>query len=79
MDPDSKESQHVLPTEELLIVELDPDNRGRFTRIGSQLEAAQAQQMVEFLRANTDFFAWEPADLTGIDPTIVRHCLNTIE
>lgn len=76
VEPDMKEAQHVLSTEELLTVELDLERMGKTTRIGSQLDEEQSRRMIGFLRDNADVFAWGPADLTGINPTIATHRLN---
>lgn len=42
------------------------------------MKEEQTREMIEFLRANTDVFACEPADLTRINPAIAAHCLNII-
>ena len=32
--------------------------------------------LVSFLRANTDMFAWKPADMTGVPREKIEHSLN---
>lgn len=50
VDPRSKEQQHVYPTEELRLIEIDPEHPGQVVRIGSHLEEKPALALIEFLR-----------------------------
>ena len=45
-------------------------------KVGSQLNKQTQQELVEFLRANLDVFAWTHSDLCGISPSIASHSLN---
>ncbi|XP_065622631.1 uncharacterized protein LOC136064616 [Quercus suber] len=64
------------PAEELEDVSLDETNPERCTRIGADLEGKIKEDLVQFLRKNTDVFAWTHEDMPGIDPSIITHCLN---
>lgn len=76
VDPETKEHQHIFPTEELRAVEIDPKHPGQTVRIGSHLEEEPIQALVKFLRRNRDVFAWKPSDLLGINPKVAIHSLN---
>jgi hypothetical protein len=34
--------------------------------------------LVDFLRVNTDIFAWSPADMVGIPREVAKHSLDTL-
>lgn len=76
VDPETKERQHVYPSEELRFVEIDPQYPGQMVRIGSHLEQEPALALLELLRRNQDVFAWKPSDLTGVIPKVAIHSLN---
>lgn len=40
------------------------------------MEKWAKEQLVDFLRENTDTFAWKPDDMPGIDLEIITHKLN---
>lgn len=76
VDPETKEHQHIFPTEELRAVEIDPKHPGQTVRIGSHLEEEPIKALVKFLRRNRDVFASKPSDLLGINPKVAIHSLN---
>ncbi len=45
-------------------------------QVGSGLSSLEKEQLIEFLRANKDIFAWSPADMPGIDPEVMVHRLQ---
>jgi len=49
---------------------------GRRIKIGSQLPEELKEELVMFLRSNSDVFAWNHEDMPGIDPSIIVHRLN---
>ncbi|KAK6145511.1 hypothetical protein DH2020_022331 [Rehmannia glutinosa] len=53
------EDYRMEPVEEYLVVQLDPDDTTKTTRIGSQMTPTQELMMIEF-KKNYDVFAWEP-------------------
>ena len=71
---DSRPGQDSSPEEPTEEVILD-DNPEHTTRVGSSMALELTTQLVEFLRANRDIFAWSPADMPGIDPEVVMHHL----
>ena len=44
--------------------------------IGSKLTEGLRRRLVEFLRSNSDCFAYSHADMHGIDPEIIMHKLQ---
>ena len=64
------------PSEELEPVTLDDDPE-HLAYVGSKLEKGLKGLLTQFLRQNRDIFAWKQADMSGIDPTIITHKLNT--
>ncbi|KAK4382984.1 hypothetical protein Sango_2820400 [Sesamum angolense] len=66
----------VLPTEELLSIQLISRESDTLTRIGSQLSPTLVGRLTTLLRENTDVFAWSTPDLVGINPNIAVHSLN---
>ncbi|XP_072094127.1 uncharacterized protein [Arachis hypogaea] len=51
------------------------DEEGRFTFVNKNLPHELKETLVEMIRANSDLFAWTPADMPGIDPKIISHHL----
>ena len=64
------------PSEELEPVALDDDPE-HLAYIGSKLAEGLKGPLTQFLRQNRDIFAWKQADMSGIDPTVITHKLNT--
>lgn len=42
------------------------------------MEEEPAQPLIGFLNRYRDVFAWKPSDLTGVNPKMAIHSLNTI-
>ncbi|KAL0427087.1 UNVERIFIED_CONTAM: hypothetical protein Slati_2883500 [Sesamum latifolium] len=66
----------VQPAEEMLNIEIIPENPDKATRIGSHLGEEAKKEITLCLQHNVDIFAWTPQDLEGIDPQIITHHLN---
>jgi hypothetical protein len=49
---------------------------GKKVRIVSQLPQLVKEDLVAFLRRNSDVFAWSHEDMPGIDPSVIVHKLN---
>ena len=64
------------PTEALENIPLDESNPERCTRVGADLEEKNKKDLVQFLKKNTDVFAWSHKDIPGIDPNVITHHLN---
>ena len=63
------------PSKELEPVSLDDDPE-HLAYIGFKLAEDLKGLLTHFLRHNNDVFAWKPADMGGIDPTVITHRLN---
>ena len=48
----------------------------RNLKIGSKLHEGLRRRLVDFLRSNSDCFAWSHSDIPGIDPEIIMHQLQ---
>ena len=44
--------------------------------VGNSLTGEERKQMVSFLRANVDVFAWQPYDMPGVDAEAMCHKLH---
>jgi hypothetical protein len=51
-------------------------NSNRKVRVGSQLSGELKEQLVAFLRDNSDVFSWSHEDMLGIEPSVMVHKLN---
>ena len=60
-------------------VDADGASGATFT-IGANLAPDQEKELVDFLRANKEVFAWEPKQLVGVPREVIEHhlkvCLN---
>ncbi|GKV07135.1 hypothetical protein SLEP1_g18937 [Rubroshorea leprosula] len=56
------------------VEEVPIDNRGlsRKTQIGTRLNPEERAELIAFLRANNDVFAWTSADMPGIPPLAIK-------
>ncbi|KAL2237388.1 UNVERIFIED_CONTAM: Retrovirus-related Pol polyprotein from transposon [Sesamum indicum] len=68
--------ERIEPSEEYKEVELISGNFQKLTCIGSQMTTEIETMMIDFLRSNSDLFAWSPSDFQGINPEIIVHRLN---
>lgn len=66
----------VGPVDELEEVCIDEEDTTKVIKIGKNLEAAIRARLVEFLRKNSDVFAWSHKDMVGISPNVISHVLN---
>ena len=57
-------------------VPLDESNPEKFTKIGMSMGEKTKQDLVRFLKKNTDVFSWSHKDTSGIDPSVITHRLN---
>ena len=57
-------------------VYLDESNLKKLTRIETSMEEKTKQDLVQFLKKNTDVFAWSHEDMLGINPSAITHRLN---
>ncbi|GMH29609.1 hypothetical protein Nepgr_031452 [Nepenthes gracilis] len=68
--PDSraKEETEAMP--------LNPSDPGRCVNVGRSLPLVDRDELITFLRANSDVFAWVPADMPGISAEVIVHKLD---
>ena len=66
----------VEPIEVLEDVSLDESNPEKFTRIRTSMGEKTKQDLIGFLKKNTDVFGWSHKDMPGIDLSIITHRLN---
>ncbi|XP_030970347.1 uncharacterized protein LOC115990681 [Quercus lobata] len=52
------------------------DDPEKFFRVGANLPSQEKANLLEFLRANVDVFAWDPYEAPGVDPNFICHRLN---
>ena len=46
------------------------------TQIGTRLDQDEKGKMTQFLRENSDVFAWLVAEMPGIPPSVIFHSLK---
>jgi len=56
--------------------EFEIGDPGKKVRIGSQLLQLVKEDLVTFLKHNSDVFSWSHEDMLGIDPSVIVHKLN---
>ena len=64
------------PIEVLEDVLLDESNPEKFTKIGTSMGEKTKQDLIGFLKKNTDVFAWSHKDMPRIDPSVITYRLN---
>ena len=52
------------------------DDLEKFLWVGAKLPSQEKANLLEFLRANVDVFAWDPYEAPGVDPNFICHRLN---
>ncbi|GKV15560.1 hypothetical protein SLEP1_g26342 [Rubroshorea leprosula] len=65
------------PVELVEIVPLNPDVPKRTVKIGTKLTKKEWIELLEFLRANQDVFAWTTDEMPGILTELIVHKLST--
>ncbi|PKI49406.1 hypothetical protein CRG98_030199 [Punica granatum] len=79
--PEIEESLHRLENRQLTSVEpteeinIGTEEEPRTLKIGTGLDQTQRARMIDFLKEYQEVFAWSYADMTGLDPSIVKHSL----
>ena len=64
------------PIEMLEDIPLDENDPEKYTRVGVSMEEKTKQDLIQFLKKSIDVFAWSYEDMSGIDPSVITHCLN---
>lgn len=57
-------------------VPLVEGNSERNLKIGSKVPKDLRRRLIDFLRSNSDCFAWSHEDMPGIDPDVIMHQLQ---
>ncbi|GKV43341.1 hypothetical protein SLEP1_g50644 [Rubroshorea leprosula] len=65
------------PVEDVEEVLIDDRDQSRKTQIGTRLNPKERAELIAFLRANNDVFAWTSADMPGIPKSVSQHKLGT--
>ncbi|GKU90960.1 hypothetical protein SLEP1_g4897 [Rubroshorea leprosula] len=71
---DETRAAPVKDVEEVLIDDRDPSRK---TQIGTRLNPKERAELITFLRANNDVFAWTSANMPRIPKSIFQHKLST--
>ena len=77
IDPRLQEDDSTVgPVEELVNIQVDPNEPNHVIKMGKILNKELAQHPIEFLHQNQDMFAWTHTDMIRIRPKIMRHRLT---
>ncbi|GKV32500.1 hypothetical protein SLEP1_g41100 [Rubroshorea leprosula] len=60
------------PVEDVEEVPIDDRDPNRKTQIATRLSTEERAELIAFLRANNDVFAWTSADMPGIPPSAIK-------
>ncbi|XP_016185471.1 uncharacterized protein LOC107627125 [Arachis ipaensis] len=74
IDPRADFEDRPMPNEDLMKVPLTEDPM-KFTFVVTTINTEEKDSLIRFLRENADLFAWTPADMPGIDPSVIMHKL----
>ncbi|GFS40548.1 hypothetical protein Acr_00g0069240 [Actinidia rufa] len=72
---DPRETNNTKPLEEVVPISIHPDYPDCHIMIGTELTDELRSALVNFLKENSDIFAWSQGDVPGIDPEIAVHKL----
>ncbi|GMH27987.1 hypothetical protein Nepgr_029830 [Nepenthes gracilis] len=73
---DETSLQQAQSGEETEAIPLNPSEPERCVNVGRSLQLAERDRLITFLRANSDVFAWVPADMPGILSEVIVHKLG---
>ncbi|XP_025647815.1 uncharacterized protein [Arachis hypogaea] len=74
LDPRAGTLERPTPIEDLHKIHFT-ESTDKFTYVDSTLSSEEKSSFRAFLQRNADLFAWTPADMPGIDPSIISHKL----
>ncbi|GKV11460.1 hypothetical protein SLEP1_g22719 [Rubroshorea leprosula] len=72
-----EDETRATPVEDVEKVQIDDRDPNRKTQIGTRLNPKERAELIAFLRANKDVFAWTSTDMPGIPTSVSQHKLNT--
>ncbi|GKV44829.1 hypothetical protein SLEP1_g51977 [Rubroshorea leprosula] len=64
-------------TKEMEEVQIDDNDPSKKTQIGTKLNLKEKEELICFLKANKDVFAWTPVDMPRIPTSLAVHRLST--
>ena len=77
IDPRQQEDESIAgPIEELIEIQVDPNEPSRVFKIGKGQKMEPTQQLTKFPSLNQDVFAWTHTDMVGIHSEVMCHRLN---
>ncbi|GFZ21704.1 hypothetical protein Acr_29g0008660 [Actinidia rufa] len=65
---DPRETEETKPLEEVVLISIHPNYPDRQVMIGIELTNELRIALIDFLKKNSDVFAWSQGDVPGIDP-----------
>ncbi|GFZ19296.1 hypothetical protein Acr_28g0000010, partial [Actinidia rufa] len=74
---DPRETENTKPLEEVVPISIHPNFPDRQVMIGTELTDELRIALIDFLKKNSDVFAWSQGDVPGIDPEVAMHKLFT--
>ncbi|GKV37361.1 hypothetical protein SLEP1_g45403 [Rubroshorea leprosula] len=77
VDNRPEDETRAAPVEDVEEVQIDDRDPSRKTQIGTKLNSEERAELIAFLRANNDIFAWTSADMPGIPISVFQHKLST--
>ncbi|GKU96129.1 hypothetical protein SLEP1_g9399 [Rubroshorea leprosula] len=77
VDNRPEDETRAAPVEDVEEVQIDDRDPSRKTQIGTKLNSKERAELIAFLRANKDVFAWTSADMSGIPTSVFQHKLST--
>ncbi|GKV50077.1 hypothetical protein SLEP1_g56793 [Rubroshorea leprosula] len=77
IDNRPEDETRAAPVEDVEEVQIDDRDPSRKTQIGTKLNPEERAELIAFLQANKDVFAWTSADMPGIPTSVFQHKLST--
>ncbi|GLU18539.1 hypothetical protein SLE2022_348350 [Rubroshorea leprosula] len=77
VDNRPEDETRAAPVEDVEEVHIDDRDPSQTTQIGTKLNPEERAELIAFLRANKDVFAWTSADMPGIPTSVSQHKLST--
>ncbi|GFZ17254.1 hypothetical protein Acr_26g0005240 [Actinidia rufa] len=74
---DPRETENTKPLEEVVPISIHTNYPNRQVMIGTELTDELRLALTDFLKKNSDVFAWSQGDVPGIDPEVAMHKLFT--
>ncbi|GKU94694.1 hypothetical protein SLEP1_g8146 [Rubroshorea leprosula] len=77
LDNQPEDETRAAPGDDVEEVQIDDRDPTRKTQIGTRLNPEERAELITFLRANKDIFAWTSTNMPGIPTSVSQHKLNT--